>query len=171
MHKGRTAISFLCILFIIVVFFIGLRIGKRIERIDKTYEQSQKTAQKNALRTDPFFTYIPFYSNFCAVRFLHPAALKEQDEQATDEAALVYENKIITIRCTNQHIRTFNRMKNSLTLTEEKTIASTEAQLYTSSLKDTYLIHMVHPTTEKEIIVTISKNLLPLFEQTLEFVK
>jgi len=171
MHKGRAAISFLFVLFTIVVFFIGLRIGKRIEKIDKTYEQSQKTAQKNALRTDPFLTYIPFYSSFCGMRFLHPAALKEQDDQATDEAALVYDNKMITLRCTNQHIRTFNRMRNSLTLTEEKTIASAAAQLYTSSLKDTYLIYIVHPTTEKEIIVTISKNLLPLFEQTLEFVK
>lgn len=150
---------FLFILVLIAFFLIGMRFGKKIERVDKKYA---------CLKT-PAPTPLPLkfntFSSPCGLKFLYPVLTKKPDEKsASSEQKLTYDKQTISVNCNKEQIDKLLKNKN---LSEIKTIKNQKMSIYETA--DGFLILTNYYKNRKSILISLPKNLLNLFEETVSF--
>lgn len=164
------SIIFLLILLSVALFLIGFRLGKKIERIDKTYAPLlTPTATPKPTATPRPLRFNTFLSTDCGLKFLYPDSFKEE-ETSTDEARLANNSDEITVDCRKSKVEEFSKNKKKYQTDDEITIKNQKTQLYkTSGKKDAILFLITNPLNAKKILITLPKNLLNLLAETLEF--
>jgi hypothetical protein len=163
------SIIFLLILFSLVLFLVGFRLGKKIERIDKTYAPLLTPTVTPKLTIAPLpLRFNTFLSADCGLKFLYPDYFEEK-ETSTDEARLVFNKDEITVDCRKAKIEEFNKNKKSYEQEEEMTILNQKISVYKASLKGQLLFMLSNPQTTQKILITLPKNLLNLLAETVEF--
>jgi len=154
----------------VVLFLAGFRLGKKIERIDKTYVPLlTPTITPKPTTTPQPLRFNTFLSADCAIKFLYPDSFKEE-ETSTDEARLFYNNDQITVDCRKTKTEEFSKNKKKYQTDDEITIKNQKVQLYkVSKKKDEVLFLINNPLNAKKILITLRKNLLNLIAETVEF--
>lgn len=154
------------VLGLLLMFIIGIRLGKKIERSDRR-AQELKTA-KNQSSQQPDFAVKKFISKACGVTFVYPSLFKEENE-ATDEARLTDGKEIITLLCDKYKMSRFLTKKKKLSVTKTFTVDEVEITIYPSEVPDTVYLYFLHPDSEKQILARMPNELLSLFQSTLVF--
>jgi hypothetical protein len=164
------SIIFLLILFSLFLFLAGFRLGKKIERIDKTYVPLLTPTTTPKPTTTPLpLKFNTFSSTDCGIKFLYPDYFKEK-ETATDEASLVNNDEKITLDCRKLKFEEFNKNKKTYQLDDEITIRNQGVQIYKAGdQKNNVLFLITNPQDGKKILITLPENLLNLFAKTVEF--
>lgn len=160
---------FLLVLLSLVLFLSGFRLGKKIERLDKTYipPLSPTTTPKPTPTQRPL-QFNTFLSADCGLKFLYPSFFSEE-ESATNEGRLTFQDEQISLTCQKEKIEEFNKNKKSLAQEEEATIANQKIIIYQAPQKNHLLFSLFNAKNGKMILFTIPKNLFNLFAETLEF--
>jgi len=164
------SIVFLLILVSVVLFLAGFRLGKKIERIDKTYTPLlTPTATPKPTATPLPLRFTTFLSTDCGLKFLYPDYFEEK-ETATSEARLVYNNDEITVDCRKSKIEEFTKNIKNHQKEDEITIKNRKVQVYQlTDQKGGVLFLILNPQRTKKILITLPKNLLNLVAETVEF--
>lgn len=164
------SIFFLLVLFSIVLFLAGFRLGKRIERMDKAYVPPiTPTAIPKPTITPRPLRFNTFLSTDCGIKFLYPDSFKEE-ETSTDEASLINNNDEITVDCRKSKIEEFTKNIKSYQKEDQITIQKQKVQIYQADKqKNEVLFLITNPQNAKKILITLPKNLLNLFSETVEF--
>lgn len=154
---------FLLLLFSLVLFLAGFRLGKKIEQINKTSVfSSSPTPSPKPLQFNTFL------STDCRIKFLYPAFFIKE-KSATNEGKLTFKEEKIYFSCQKEKIEEFNKNKKDLAKHQEITFADQKIIIYQDLQKTHFLFTLLNPKTEKFILFNIPKNLLNLFFETLKF--
>lgn len=167
MKTSSRPIMILFILTSILLFVIGIRLGKKIQQVDLE-TQINSLKQKNIKPTIAPFTVKKFISAPCGVQFLYPGVFKEY-EQSTDEARLTYQNQVISLHCNSSKIIGFNDLKASMKSRGTRKIDEIEISLYESEVSDNDYLYFTHPKNKKNILMRLPRSLWDLFETTVKF--
>lgn len=175
MKLKKTSLILLLILFVILVFIVGVRYGQRVEKTNKIINYlislpPTQTPQPTQKRLE----FKEYRHTGCKIQFLYPTFLTKTEESSVS-ARFSGGAPSLNIDCSNQNkIREI--LENEKTATQEvkfkeKTVkGKLKPDLRTIVAADPYLIFLItHPKTAKNIYVEISKSLYPLFEKSLEF--
>lgn len=175
MWKKPKPLVIILILSAVLLFIIGIRLGKKIERIDqRNIEQINQRRQAALLSkqkltpTTPPFALKKFFSPVCGLQFFYPAGFAEY-EQSTDEARLTYQDQIISVHCNRSKIIGFIDRKPSMQSEGTRKIQEVDVKLYEAETPDTLFVFFTHPINEKNILMRLPRHLLDLFEATVLF--
>ncbi|MBI4225937.1 hypothetical protein HY612_02385 [Candidatus Roizmanbacteria bacterium] len=175
MRLKKKSLIFLLILFIILIFIIGVRYGQRVEKTNKIVDylislpptQTPQPTQKPL----EFKTYT---NKLCAIEFTYPsnfAKLEESSKSARFSDGIQpltfdcnEDNKIKRIFENPQNATAEAKFKNKSILIKIKP----EIRLIVG-LKPIWVFKLVNPLNKKNIYFEISQPLYPLLEKSLEF--
>ena len=169
MSLKKSSLIFLLILFIILVFIIGVRYGQRVEKTNKTINYLISLPPSPS----PQPTQIPlefktFSNKVCGISFLYPQHFKvkiasqeaifKEDAETKIELSCSPKNKMAAI------------LEDEKTASGELTFKAKKIPIKTIDKGQTYVLKFLNPKNAKTIFVSISKSLYPFFEKSLEFI-
>jgi len=160
---------FLSILFVILLFIIGVRYGQKVEQTNKTINYYLSLPPtKPPVKTIPI-SYVTYKSTGCGISFLYPNDLIIKEKP--DAVYFTDKNKadMLKIDCLPLNIQVnFNAPNTTAEATfKKKNIA---VKIYKKNNQETYLFYLNDFIKNKQIICQVDKSLFPLFEKTLEFI-
>lgn len=162
-------IIFLLILLSVSLFLAGFRLGKKVERFDKTYlPLLTPTTTPLPTPTPQSIKFNTFLSVDCGLKFLYPSFFKEE-KNSSDEGKLIYNKEKIIIDCSKIGLERFIKEKDDLKKDKEMTILNQKITLYQSKSENHLVFVLSNWQNGKRIVITTSKNLLNLIEETLKF--
>lgn len=164
------------ILFLILVFIVGVRYGQRVEKTNKVVNYLISLPPSPTIQpTQKPLEFKTYKHDGCKIQFLYPSSLKK-----------IQESSLSARLAGGAHILEFDCAKDSAQkLLESEKLATAEIKFKEKSLKGRlkpdirtvvgaepfFLFNISHPLTAKNIFVEISKSLYPLFEKSLEFIQ
>jgi len=168
MQLKKTSIIFLLILFIVLIFIIGVRYGQRVEKTNKIINYLISLPPSPTLQpTQKPLEFKTYSIKDCGISFLYPQNLKlksaseeatfKEDDQTKIEISCSKKNKISAI------------LDDEKAATGEITLKAKKTQTKIVNKGQTYAFKFLNLKNAKTIFVTISKSLYPLFEKSLEF--
>ena len=176
MNLKKSSIIFLLILFIILVFILGVRRGQQVEKTNKVINYLISIPPSATLQpTQSKLEFQTYKHNDCKLQFLHTSYLIKQNVSSTSAE---FEGNFQSLE--------FDCSKNSVNLLpNDNKLATIEVKLSNKTIKarvrpdnrveeeagPTLLFTALHPRTGKNIFFEISKSLYPLFEKSLEFIQ
>lgn len=174
--RNHRPLIFLLILLSIALFLFGVRIGKNIERLDKSYLPPSPPPMPSATPSPFQLQLTTFLSSQCGIKFLYPTFFKEETV-ASDESRLTYQEDQITVNCQKSAAEQFLKNKQSLLLRNKNTYPMIESMkikgqkidVYKANLKNTVIFFLFNPQNSKRILITLPQNLLNLFAETVGF--
>lgn len=173
----QTPYIFLCILIGILLFIGGVRYGKRIEEKNKelTYMLSSTPLPSPSPTIKPTISYTKFEHEACNVSFLYPSYMNKKEESSMSALLESTQNDRIQFTCAAQN-------KTTPTMNAEEKTATASVQINNKTIigekklveknNTTYnevTFTVQNPTKKTQVSVTISENIVPLFEQTFTF--
>jgi hypothetical protein len=161
------SIIFLLILLCVVLFFIGINLGKTIEKINKTQPVITPINKPIPTLSLPPMSFNTFKSNECGLSFLYPVGLK--DEQISTQSVVLYHplTDYIKYSCEMQDLRKFASDSAKKTVLKQITFDAKKVNVY--SVKGHQIFKLTNPLTQKEVIFEISNGMVDLIMQTLHF--
>lgn len=160
------SIIFLLILMCVVLFVVGINLGKTIEKIDKNYIKPTSIPKNiSPAPTSSPISYLSFSKTNCGVTFIYPSNFKEN--MASLSASLVQDMNLIKFSCDKKDIDAFNDKLDSLS--KEKDASFNGKKILTYKVNDHTLFTLQNPITGKVILFETSNNFLPLLLRSLEF--
>lgn len=161
----------LLILVSIVLFMIGINLGKQIERSDKKYDAmlSITPAPTMASPTNPPLSFKSYMNKGCGVSLVLPKTMVEKT--ASLSASITEGSNLIKLSCDPKVIQEFTRKKGK---TNEKDL---QEYIYGGRtitgirVKDRDLFTLVNSTTGKTILFETSQNMTDLVLKSVEFTK
>ncbi len=163
------SVVILLILLAILLFLVGFRLGKYIERIDKTYVPPPTPTQSfQPTPTNIPLTLATYKHKDCGVVFLHPQNLKESKSSST-EAELKNDSERIFLSCDSKQIAKFKDDLKKAAASEEARIRNQSVTVLTNKTENSWVIS--NTLTGKPVFFTVTKNLNSLVSKTLEFTK
>lgn len=169
MKLKKTSIIFLLVLFIILIFIVGVRYGQRVEKANKIINYLISLPPSPTLQP----TQIPlgfktYAQKQCGLQFLYPHSFKKDQDSSTSAILSRDKHKEIELYCSkNQSI--IDILDDKDLITEEIIFKGKKIQAKSVSQNKTYVFRFIHPKNSQTIYVTILKSLFPLFEKSLEF--
>lgn len=158
----------LLILFSLALFLGGFRLGKKVERFDKTYlPLLTPTPTPKPTATPLPLRFNTFSSKDCGVKFLYPSFFKEE-KNTTDEAVLSFQEEKILIDCSTKKIDQFNKDKEKLSKEKEEMILNQKIIIYQTPDENHYLFSLSNWQNGKRMIINVPKNLFDLLIETLK---
>ena len=188
MTLKKSSFILLLILFIILVFIVGVRQGQRVEKTNKIIDYLISIPPSpTSIPTQKPPEFINYNNKLCGIQFLYPSTL--QIEESTESALFTFSEKNknaqvdLEIFC-GQPSKDFDFILPSpFAMLLANDIASQEAIFKGKKITSKLLIsensaygqpHLIfkisHPKTSKAIYVGLLKSLYPLFEKSLEFI-
>jgi len=169
MNQKKGPFVLLGVLFVLLVFIVGVKYGKQVEKADKTISFVLSiTPTKPPEPTKPV-SYATFLNKDCGVQFLYPNTLKVE-KNASAEASLVEgKAEAVQISCAK------NNPIQAILLSPDTKLATQEAKLKSQTIKTrTDASHILYfqiknPLNGKQVYVAIDSHFYPLLESTLEF--
>lgn len=168
MKLKKSSIIFLSILFIVLVFTIGVRYGQRVEKTNKIINYVISLPPSPSPQPTQKPLEFKTYSNkICGIQFIYP---KSFDIKDSSQSAIFSDKKEkqIEVNCEKEN--------DILGLLEDENIASGEVALKSKKTQtkildkdQTYAFKFLNPKNAKTIFVAVKKSLYPLFEKSLEF--
>lgn len=170
MTLKKSSIIFLLVLFVILVFIVGVRRGQQVEKTNKVINFLISIPPSATLQpTQPPLGFKTYNNKICGIKFLYPQAFSIKN---STESASFYDEK-------DHHLLMINCQKNSKVLADlnnpnyatsavEFKGKNMEAKIV-SQVPDFIHFKIIHPINNKQIYVAINKRIYPLFEKTLEF--
>ena len=158
----------LLILFLVLVFVVGIRYGQKVEQANKTIHYLVSLTPSPIPKEPTPLVFKPYTSKECDVTFLYPNSLTVKE--STIEAVFKEKDKtklIVGCSKTDEFFAVFN---NSKVASAEVTVQTRTIQAK-SPTKETLLFRLNHPVDGRNIFVTIDKMLFPLFERTLQYTR
>ncbi|MFS8159004.1 MAG: hypothetical protein ACMG6E_02100 [Candidatus Roizmanbacteria bacterium] len=151
----------------LILFLVGFRFGKFIERQDKSYTPPSPIPSPTVTVVAPTSKPIGFktFDSTCDVSFTYPTFLTAE-KSSSDSAILKKDSQTITLAC---------QKKSPLTNAQDTSSSSATIihgqKVYKENLKKGIDTWSINSQTGKHIIFETSKNLTSLVQSTLEFVK
>lgn len=163
------SIVFLGILAAIVMFFIGLNLGKSIERYNETNPAPTPTVAQELLPTPQLTPYqmtqFEEYSfEECGVSFLSPSHLNESSLVSSDELELTADGESIFITCDQSYIQSIAEKTDAEVATASATIDDFDVTTFSS---DTSVYWVMRNAARQQVLIDVSSNLYPLVSETL----
>ena len=145
-------------LIVIVTFFVGLNLGKNIERFDKTYVPPAPTATQAPAPTTTELekksvVYKIYPMDECGVSFLTPSTFKKRKTPET-ELELYHEDDRIFLTCAANYI---DEILEDIDLDSSDSATLEETELWITRNKD-----------REQVLFEVSKPIAPLIRQTLD---
>lgn len=162
MFKGKKGpIILLSILTISLFFILGMQYGKKVEKTNKSvsFILSLTPTRKPSQAVITPISYSRFENEQCALSFLYPASMKVEKE-STNEALLKDNTQSITIQCNKD-------MPIDLKKASSEALLDNKESLTFSN--DNLIEYRVRNNDNKLIIITVTKELGPLIEETISF--
>lgn len=159
------------VLFIILVFIVGLRYGKRVANTDAVVSVvlSITPTPTTEVKTEPLI-FLTFIHEGCDIQFLYPDTIKTGKE-ASDSATLTQDNtEAVSISCAK-----LNDIQKMIT---DPKLATEEVKLNTQTIKartnpddpsQKLYFQVRNPKNGRQVFIVINKNLYPLFASTLQY--
>lgn len=167
MPKNFRSIVFLLILFAIALFLIGFRLGKNIERMDKSFIPTPPISLIPPISPSPLKLNLKTLSHpDCGISFLYPSDLKKVT--ATDEARLKNEAQEIYFSCDREKGAEFKDAIKDATAEATVTIKNQKISIYKKDFTSMGW-SIYNSLNAKTVIFEASENLVDLILQTLEF--
>ncbi len=165
MNTNPRSILLLVLLSSIVVFFVGFRFGKRIERLDKNYISPTPFVTDAPTPTKEPTTFDTFIHEDCQLSFLHPKGMDKKS--ASDGATLTSDTESIDFTCEDKAVADF--IKNHPSTSEGKMTRSAGQNVRVFSEKDFTSWSAFNTQSGNRVIFTVSSGLTDLVLKTLEF--
>ncbi len=161
---------FLLVLFIIVVFLVGINYGKQVEKANKAIQFVLSITPSVAATPLPIkpITFNTYKQLTCGVQFLYPDTL-EVEKESTNEAVFSSKEDASSLQVICE------KSNELISIINDPKIATAEVKFKTVTLKareeteDSLTFQIRNPRNGKQIYVRIHKNLYPLFENTLQY--
>lgn len=173
MKLKRSSFIFLSILFIILIFTIGVRYGQRVEKTNKAIDYLISLPPSPTIQPTQKPLEFKNYSNkTCGIEFTYPFNLKIK-ETSTSASFIDKKETLIEFTCEKKNdlqevLETKAIATSELMFKNRKIVAKNPGQGHTT--RDLYIFKFVNPKDNKNIFVKILENYYPLFEKTLEFI-
>ncbi|OGK23894.1 hypothetical protein A3A46_01005 [Candidatus Roizmanbacteria bacterium RIFCSPLOWO2_01_FULL_37_13] len=176
MKLKKGSIIFLSILFVILIFIVGVRYGQRVEKTNKITDYIISILPSPTLQPTPTEKPLEFKTykhTGCKIQFLYPSNFKISIE-SSDSARLETAAQSIYFNCSKESSKSFQNEPKLATeevkIKEESIKAKIKPDLRTiEKASPTLLFNLINPRTNKNIFFEISQSLLLLFEKSLEF--
>lgn len=160
------SIIFLLMLLSLVLFLVGINLGKTIEKVNKTsvIKPTTSTAPLPTI-TDSLFHTNNVISKLCGIDFLLPDTFKSQSS-SSDSGTFVKNKQIIKYTCKKNDLNEFITKKTDMTATAV-TINSRKIPIYT--IEGNTLFVVTNPLKGNSILFETSDNLTQLILRSLQF--
>jgi hypothetical protein len=168
MNQKKGPFVLLGVLFVLLVFIVGVKYGKQVEKADKTISFVLSITPTRPPEPTKPIGYSTFLNKGCGVQFLYPDTLKVE-KNASAEASLVEgKAEAVQISCAKE-----NPIQ-AMLLSPDTKLATQEAKLKTQTIKTrtqtgTVYFQIKNPQNGKQVYVAIDSHFYPLFESTLQF--
>ncbi|HLL61229.1 MAG TPA: hypothetical protein VK338_05910 [Candidatus Nitrosocosmicus sp.] len=161
------SIIFLLILISIVLFMVGLNLGKQIERVDKTYMSTPSpTSVPKPTPTPEPVAFSTYYNKDCGVSFLYPTKLKKTKE-ATLSATLIQNSDVINVSCNPTEISDFQKKQADFQKGADQIYNNRKIPVY--KINDHSIFQITNTINGKIVLFETSDNFTDLILRTLEF--
>ncbi len=166
--KGQKLLpyAFLVVLFLIAVFILGVKYGKRVEQADKTIKYTLSIPPTQPPVSPTPLKYMTYSSKACGVQFLYPSFLKSTGETSMSATLKQNSSSMIVISC-EKTSDIAKMLKDPKIATAEVTLKNRKIQ--TKKVGDTLYFQTTNPYHGTSINVSITQDLYPLFANTLQF--
>lgn len=158
----------LFILIIILAFIIGARYGQKVEQTNKAinYVLSIPPTKPPPPTVKPL-QFKTYKNEDCGLQFLYPSTVSLEEETTASATFAEKNNPVIIFSCEkNNDIAAI--LKDGKVASEE--IQFQNKKLVTKTKQDYLYWQFKNPKNLKNIFVSINKNLLPLFDNSLQFI-
>jgi len=168
MALKKSSLIFLLILFVTLVFIIGVRYGQRVEKTNKIINYLISLPPSPTLQPTQIPLEFKTYTNKdCGISFLYPQNLKLKS--ASEEAIFKEDNQTkIEVSCSKKN-KIAAILEDEKSATGEVTFKAKKTPVKIVNKGQTYAIKFLNPKNTKIVFVSIAKSLYPLFEKSLEF--
>lgn len=170
MKNRSSPLIILLVLLSVALFLIGVKLGKTIERVDKTYISPTIISSLEKISTAPVkLNLSTFISADCGVTFLYPASLERKDI-SSEEAHLQGDGQSINLTCEKTTISQFKT--NTKDKKPDQTLQLNNQKISIFDKDDGTKEWTVYNTQNaKTLLFESSGNLTSLILKTVEFVK
>lgn len=170
MSKESRPLIFLLVLISIVLFLAGFRLGKRVERIDQTYQPSPTpTKTVSPTPTNSPLQFSTYINSECALTFLYPFYLKE-NQISSAGAELKSEESKIVVSCDEKTVLLKKEAVADLKEADQRRVKDQRVVIYREDEEtNSFLIYNI--LNGKWIAFEVSPNLTNLILATVDFVK
>lgn len=166
MNKKKAPYIFLLVLFIILVFVVGIRYGQRVERANRTIDYLKKYLPTQ--EPTPEVDFVSITHEECGILFLAPKNLKVIKTK-TGLTANESEKTVISIQCLARSATGKKPEENIATESVRFANEDIVAKVIKRDGITLYNITLNHPKNGKIVSIFVKKNLFPLFEKTFSF--
>ncbi len=166
MNKKKAPYIFLLVLFIILVFVVGIRYGQRVERANRTIDYLKKYLPTQ--EPTPEVEFATINHDECGILFLAPKNLKVEKTKSGLTAS-EYGKAVISIQC---FVRGgADKKPEEKVATESIRFANEDivAKVIKRDGITLYNITRINPKNGKIVSIFVKKSLFPLFEKTFAF--
>lgn len=164
--KNAKSIIFLLVLVALVLFLVGINIGRKVEDTNqKIIITPTKIPAKPTIIPSPL-SYETFIQSDCGTTFLYPKNLKESNI-SSGSASLLSSLETIKVSCSAKDVTDFNTQKDSYKEQGTITVNNQKITLY-SQKQNTFFLYK-NPYNSKSIVFEVSTNLQSLLLKTVEF--
>ncbi len=161
LHGKKGPIILLSILTIFLFFILGMQYGKKVESTNKSvsYTLSLTPAQKPSQALITPISYSEFKNEQCALSFLYPATMTIEKQSST-EALLKYNSQSIAVTCSKEIPVDTKKASGEALLDSKKSLTFSSGNI---------IEYRVRNNINKLIIISVTKELSPLIEETISF--
>lgn len=174
MTRNLRSVVLLLLLFAVLLFLVGFRLGKRVERIDKTYVPLPTPTHPPTGRPSPSPIESPIAFNTylnpeCGISFLYPVGLKES-KMSSSAAELESGAQRIFVTCDKDAVSKIRKEVLELEEMDKRSFKGRKTSVYKkdASMK-TWVVY--NTATGKRVAFEATDNFVNLIFKTLEFVK
>ena len=170
---------FLFILVIILIFVIGTRYGQSVERTNKVINFIMSITPTKAITPTPMptITYLTYTQKGCGLAFLYPSTMTVVTE-STSAAQLHSLTDYIEINCDTAVTPSIQKPQletqtatESVTFDKKTITAVVKTIQFGSNTIAVFEFIVKNPLNNKSIVLKINKQLLPIFERTVQYSK
>lgn len=172
MLKNIHSVVLLSLLFTILMFLVGFRLGKYVEHIDKTYVPPSTpiiTLSQTSPMTKPF-AVITYTHKVCGVSFLAPNYLEEK-AVSSQEAVLFKDKEKIRVSCDKKTAEAAKQEQKMATPSATTTVLNRNQKVLIYENDNLSSAVIYNTSTSRSILIETTDTLVKLVLYSLEFVK
>lgn len=172
MKLKRASLILLLILFVILVFIVGVRYGQRVEKTNKIINYLISIPPTPTLQpTQKPVEFKTYENKTCGIRFLYPSSLEKDFESSSSASFKEKHKKVLVFGCEKEDIAMLDAFEYPIWATQEVSFKKNKIISKTAPV-GSYTINVLlikNVLKNKSIYIYIEKSLYPLFEKSLEF--
>jgi hypothetical protein len=170
MKHTKRSFALFALLALLVVFFLGLNLGKYVQRMDTTYVPTTPSPTPPSETPIPTaepksISYTSFNFRRCGVAFVVPSNLVQRTSNLDEAEFTAATGDRIFVTCNDSFIAQQEPELTSNTSTSSATLASQKVTLYATKKTQVWIIRN---TARQRVLFEASTSIAPLVQETLE---